>query len=120
MKIKKYKNILGDCPGLLAAADKTAMKSEGKLAQATAYVTAPVLFCYVGYVIESAVKLGIQRIYFLARDGYILKSIADVIIKKRELDIDTHYLYVSRYALRNALYYKCNSCLLYTSDAADE
>lgn len=109
MKIKKYKKILGDCPGLLAAADKTAMKSEGKLAQATAYVTAPVLFCYVGYVIESAVKLGIQRIYFLARDGYILKSIADVIIKKRELNIDTHYLYVSRYALRNALYYKCNS-----------
>ncbi len=109
MKIKEYKKILGDRPGLLAAADKTAMKSKGKLAQVTAYVTAPVLFCYVSYVIESAVKLGIQRIYFLARDGYILKNIADVIIKKRALDIDTRYLYVSRYALRNALYFKCDT-----------
>lgn len=109
MKIKKYKKILGDCPGLLSAAEKTAMKSKGKLAQVTAYVTAPVLFCYVSYVIENAVKQGIQRIYFLARDGYILKSIADVIIKKQELDIDTRYLYVSRYALRNALYFKCET-----------
>ena len=109
MKIKKYKKILGDYPGLLAAADETAMKSKGKLAQVTAYVTAPVLFCYVSYVIESAVKQGIQRVYFLARDGYILKSIADVIIKKRALGIDTRYLYVSRYALRNAFYFKCDT-----------
>lgn len=109
MKIKKYKKILGDYSGLLSAAEKTAMKSKEKLAQVTAYVTAPVLFCYVSYVIENALKQGIQRIYFLSRDGYILKSIADVIIKRRELNMDTRYLYVSRYALRNALYFKCDT-----------
>ena len=109
MKIKKYKKILGDHPGLLSAAEKTAMKSKDRLAQVTAYVTAPVLFCYVGYVIESAEKQGIERIYFLARDGYILKNIADVIIKSRKLKTETRYLYVSRYALRNALYFKCDT-----------
>lgn len=109
MKISKYKKILGSCPQLLSAAEKAAAGSRDKLAQGTAYVTAPVLFCYVSYVIASAEKLGIKRIYFLARDGYILKSIADVIIKSRRLKIETCYLYVSRYALRNALYFKCDT-----------
>ena len=109
MKIKKYKKILGDYPMLLSAAEKTAMISKEKLAQATAYVTAPVLFCYVDYVIVNAEKQGIKKIYFLARDGYILKAVADVMIKSRKLKIETCYLYVSRYALRNALYFKCDT-----------
>ncbi len=94
---------------LLSAAEKTAMISKEKLAQATAYVTAPVLFCYVDYVIVNAEKQGIKKIYFLARDGYILKAVADVMIKSRKLKIETCYLYVSRYALRNALYFKCDT-----------
>lgn len=94
---------------LLSAAEKTAMISKEKLAQVTAYVTAPVLFCYVDYVIVNAEKQGIKKIYFLARDGYILKAVADVMIKSRKLKIETCYLYVSRYALRNALYFKCDT-----------
>lgn len=94
---------------LLSAAEKTAMISKEKLAQATAYVTAPVLFCYVDYVIVNAEKQGIKKIYFLARDGYILKAVADVMIKSRKLKIETCYLYISRYALRNALYFKCDT-----------
>lgn len=94
---------------LLSAAEKTAMISKEKLAQATAYVTAPVLFCYVDYVIVNAEKQGIKKIYFLARDGYILKAVADVMIKSRKSDIETDYLYVSRYALRNAMYFKCDT-----------
>lgn len=94
---------------LLSAAEKTVMISKEKLAQATAYVTAPVLFCYVDYVIVNAEKQGIKKIYFLARDGYILKAVADVMIKSRKLKIETCYLYVSRYALRNALYFICDT-----------
>lgn len=94
---------------LLSAAEKTAMIIKEKLAQATAYVTAPVLFCYVDYVIVNAEKQGIKKIYFLARDGYILKAVADVMIKSRKLKIETCYLYVSRYALRNAMYFKCDT-----------
>lgn len=109
MKISNYKRILGYYPGLLSAAEKAAKKSKEKLAQVTAYVTAPVLFCYVSYVIENAEKEGIKKIFFLARDGYILKSIADVMLKSKKSDIETDYLYVSRYALRNAMYFKCDT-----------
>ncbi len=109
MKISKYKKILGSCPQLLSAAENTASDSKDKLAQGSAYVTAPVLFCYVDYIVESAVRQKTERIYFLARDGYIMKAIADVIIKSRKLKIETCYLYVSRYALRNALYFKCDT-----------
>ena len=42
-------------------------------------------------------------------DGYILKQIADIIIERKKLEIQTSYLYVSRYSLRNALYYKCET-----------
>ena len=50
-------------------------------AQVTAYVTAPVLFCYVSYILDSVKKKNINRIFFLSRDGYILKQIADIIIR---------------------------------------
>ena len=51
----------------------------------------------------------IKKLYFLARDGYIMKAAADAIIEATGYDIKTSYLYVSRYALRNALYYKCST-----------
>ena len=109
MKTDKYRKLLSVCPSLLDAAEKTAENENNALAQVTAYVTAPVLFCYVNYILDSVKKENISRIYFLSRDGYILKKIADIIIKKRNLGIDTAYLYVSRYSLRNALYFRCET-----------
>lgn len=109
MKTDKYKKLLSRCPALLYAAEKAAAENNDALAQVTAYVTAPVLFCYVRFILESAAEHNIHRIYFLSRDGYILKQIADVIAERENLPVKTSYLYVSRYSLRNALYYKCES-----------
>lgn len=114
MKTDKYRRLLSCCPSLLDAADKTANDKNGALqnnipAQVTAYVTAPVLFCYVCYILDSVKKNNINRIFFLSRDGYILKQIADIIIERKKLKIQTSYLYVSRYSLRNTLYYKCET-----------
>ena len=114
MKTDKYRRLLSCCPSLLDAADKTANDKNGALknnvpAQVTAYVTAPVLFCYVCYILDSVKKNNINRIFFLSRDGYILKQIADIIIERKKLKIQTSYLYVSRYSLRNAFYYKCET-----------
>lgn len=67
-------------------------------------VIAPVLVDYVEWVLENAQSQGIQRLYFLARDGYILKKIAEEICIKRKLSISCRYLYCSRYALRTASY----------------
>lgn len=108
MKTDKYRKLLSRCPALLYAAEKTAAENNDALAQVTAYVTAPVLFCYVRYILDCAAEQNIHRIYFLSRDGYILKQIADIITESENLPIQTRYLYVSRYSLRNALYYKCD------------
>ncbi len=64
--------------------------------------SAPLLFSYVNWVIEQALFRNFKNLYFILRDGYVLKLIADIIIKKRNLDIKTHYFYSSRQASRFA------------------
>ena len=66
-------------------------------ARLAADFVAPVYIPYVQFVIDSAKKKGIKRLYFLARDGYILYKIAKVLAKGE--DIELRYLYVSRQAL---------------------
>ncbi len=105
MKLQKYKKILSKSEGLLTAAEKT--DHNDTFAQVTAYVTAPVLFCYVKSVLDKACKAGIKKIYFLARDGYVMQKIANKIIESESMDIESKYLYCSRYVLKNALYYLC-------------
>ncbi|MEM2781068.1 MAG: hypothetical protein QW791_09455 [Candidatus Bathyarchaeia archaeon] len=62
-------------------------------------VIGPFLFFYVYWVLESASKLDLERLYFFAREGQILKSIADVLTEAFNIKIETRYLYVSRRAL---------------------
>ena len=59
-----------------------------------------ILFPYVYWVLEQANKMDIHRLYFVARDGYVLKEIADTIIQHKNLDIETSYIYGSRRAWR--------------------
>ena len=61
---------------------------------------APLLYSYVDYIIEQSLARGFKELYFIARDGYIPKIIADIIIEKRGLDIKTKYIYGSRLAWR--------------------
>lgn len=60
----------------------------------------PVLYQYVYWLIEESQKKNIKRLYFIARDGYILKLVADSIIEQLGIDIKTHYIYGSRIAWR--------------------
>ena len=59
---------------------------------------APILYNYVEWVIAEAQRKGYKTLYFVARDGYIPKIIADLIIQNRNLDIKTKYIYGSRKA----------------------
>lgn len=61
-----------------------------------------ILFPYVFWIINESIKKKISRLYFIARDGYILKMIADKIIEKEKYPITTHYIYGSRRAWRMA------------------
>ncbi len=62
--------------------------------------TAPVLYNYVNWILEESLKKGFKTLHFIARDGYIPKIVADMVIKKRGLDIKTKYIYGSRLAWR--------------------
>ncbi|NMF62223.1 hypothetical protein [Brasilonema octagenarum] len=64
----------------------------------TANVIAPILFGFVYWCLVSAKKRGIERLYFVARDGQILHKIAQVICQNWGYDIDCRYLYGSRQA----------------------
>lgn len=55
---------------------------------------------YVSWSIKKAIKENIDVLYFISRDGELLKKIADEIIKVRGYDIKTKYIYGSRKAWR--------------------
>lgn len=59
-----------------------------------------VLFPYVYWILQTCRAKKIKRLYFVARDGYILKAIADLLIEAYGLDIKTFYIYGSRKAWR--------------------
>lgn len=51
---------------------------------------------YIDWVLRDAQKRGYQDLYFVSRDGYHLKRIADEIIRERKLNFRTRYIYASR------------------------
>lgn len=68
-------------------------------------IIGPVIFPYIVWVIKSAQEQGISRLYFLARDGYLLHKIAVQYCKYFKVDIECRYLYCSRFSLRLPTYY---------------
>ena len=63
-----------------------------------ANVGGPTFFFFVWWVFEGAKKKGIERLYFVARDGQILLKIAELIKERWQYDIECRYLYSSRQA----------------------
>jgi hypothetical protein len=62
-------------------------------------VIAPLLFGYALWIIESAQRDSRSLLFFMARDGLIIKKAVDVLIARWQLPIKTHYLYCSRESL---------------------
>ena len=65
----------------------------------------PVMLSYVRWVLDESLKRNLKRLYFLARDGYLLYEIAKRICKEKDIDIDCRYLYCSRQSLRMPSYH---------------
>lgn len=65
-------------------------------------ISAPIVYGYIYWVLEYVKRMKISNLFFIARDGCILKEIADYIIKKEKIDVQTGYLYGSRYVWRLA------------------
>lgn len=65
-----------------------------------ASVAGPMVYQYVSWVLEKACKEKIKKLFFVLRDGYIPKLVADEIIAQRGLPIETGLLFGSRVAWR--------------------
>lgn len=65
-------------------------------------IFAPVMCDFVGWVLRDASLRGIKRLYFLARDGWIMYNAAKIIARKNNIDTELRYLCCSRMSLRNA------------------
>ncbi|MBD5509688.1 MAG: hypothetical protein HDR08_00275 [Lachnospiraceae bacterium] len=63
------------------------------------------LIPYVDWVLRDAVEKGFECLYFVARDGYFLKKIADRLVQIKHLSIETKYLYASRRTWRIQSYF---------------
>lgn len=59
-----------------------------------------ILFPYARWIVEWAVENKVDTLYFIARDGYLIKKLVDLIIEQRKLSVKTKYLYGSRRAWR--------------------
>lgn len=72
------------------------------LAEVSAGVVGPVLTAYVLWILQRAQARGLRRLYFVSRDGFILKEIARRLAPKLKIDCELRYLYGSRHAWHNA------------------
>ncbi len=59
---------------------------------------APILVPYCNFILDYSKRHNINTLYFIARDGYILKAITDHIINMKNMEIKTKYIYGSRLA----------------------
>jgi FMN phosphatase YigB (HAD superfamily) len=64
-------------------------------------VVAPILTAFAGWTLEEAAKRGIKRLYFVARDGYVIKQFAEALTKTMPSPPEIRYLYGSRQAWRS-------------------
>ncbi len=71
---------------------------EEALRDVAADVAGPTLCAYVLWVLNSAVRMKLDRLYFISRDGEILLPLARKIAKWMGYDIELNYLFGSRQA----------------------
>ena len=89
---------LATADGYLVAALQARMFSENNFKR-DHFVISFVSLCmvpYVDWVLRDSIRRGYETLYFVSRDGYHLKRIADAIIEVRKLPLKTKYIYASR------------------------
>lgn len=82
----------------IARLEGTAAGLDKERASVAAGVLAPTLIGYTLWLAAQARLRGIQRLYFVARDGQIMHAVAQQVLAKVAPDLELRYLYGSRQA----------------------
>ncbi|MCR8883421.1 hypothetical protein [Phocaeicola plebeius] len=83
--------------GLQRATRLSLQKKSDNIDNASDFI-ASLYYPYVDFLFKKARNLGITKLHFLSRDGYVLYKIAEV-VQLRYPEIKLNYLFVSRYSL---------------------
>lgn len=67
-----------------------------------AQVGGPVVYAFVLWVLRTAQRQGIRRLWFMARDGQVMLPIARSIAKRLQIDVEVGYLYGGRQVVKVA------------------
>lgn len=118
-RIRQYRRNLNRLPGHGQAADSCLAKlgRTGNISvmdEVFLHTLAPAMVEYVKWVLLEAGKHQIQRLYFVARDGYMMYRTAQVLAGAWNPEVDLRYLRVSRHAIRSAEYFFCGEKALDT------
>ena len=92
--------MLGGVTKSVAAFMSEAETEEDVMCVVANYVLAPALNGFVAWVLRESMGQGIQRLYFLARDGYLMYQAALRYVEQYKLPIECKYLYCSRFSIR--------------------
>lgn len=106
-RIEEYRKVLSCMPDVLQSIDdsfdeyKEIKGSEMSLSSKLYLLSMAVpLTSYADWVLNEALKDGMERLYFLSRDGYQIYLIAKEIAVKRNINVECRYLNVSRLSMR--------------------
>jgi FMN phosphatase YigB (HAD superfamily) len=118
--LNRYEKMLGESAwatsgtgAALAGASRMARlhtKADGAREEAirdvTAGVAAPIVLGYVLWLIHRARDLGLERLYFLARDGQVFFDVAGILLRRLGWPIRASYLHASRLSTNLAATFK--------------
>lgn len=94
-----FKSVVVSCIRLTKLNNHYEDYHKNQIAQISSSVIGPVLYGFVFWILTEAKKKGIQKLYFISRDGQILLKIANEINKALNTGIECSYFYGSRQAL---------------------
>ncbi len=78
--------------------DRPGNKHKVTIAEVASSLISPIITFYALWLLREARKRGLQRLYFVARDGYLVKKVTDALIQALGLQLESRYLYGSRQA----------------------
>ena len=93
-----FSSLVAGTSRLARLQDQPANRHEATISEIAGSLISPIITFYALWLLREARKRGLQRLYFVARDGYLVKKVADALIQALGLRLESRYLYGSRQA----------------------